>query len=723
MRSEVLIVMLGILGAGAAPAGGQCVNYEDVMHVESMLDLGGPARSVAIVEDVALVAGGDAGLAVVDLSGTDPVLAQTLPTPLLAEDVDVQGQFAYLVQYDNGWPPEPSLLWILDVSAPAAPVLIGELELPGFAYEIIVEDDLAYIATGWEGGYPSFRIVDVSDPQHPTALGSGGSGGPDAGVVGFAVQGGFVHFAVNGLIGSYYDIYDATDPADPQLVANVDIAQDYGGIALAGPLAYVSTFDGLVALDISDPASPQVLATAPALGGHPLFAGGYLFLVGDGIQVADVSDPLAMTLLGEMDLPSSPQEMAVVGGSAFVACQNAGLVDVYLGGFETASPLSVLDVGTGSDVAVDGALAAVASFQSLVTVDVSDLGQPVELGSLYLGEYLQAVAIDGSRVYGAAEDLGLAVFDIATPTAPSLVTTLPLPGPAVDMAFSAPYAFVCTYYSGLCAVDLSSPESPLLLDTLPLPGATVYCTLVGSLAYVINHGWLTIVDVSDPAQLTVLSQTALPYDYESVTVASDLAYVCAYGIYDAGLRVYDVSTPGAPELLAENPDLGMTRLMVDGPVGYGATGQGLVVLQLVPPTHPQRLGGADALLLRNLQVTGDAVFCAEVEGLRIQPLQCAPTSVPPSASDVIALDAWPNPFNPKVTLRFTLPAAGRATLLINDVSGRRVATLAEGVYGAGEQRWTWDGRDSRGRAVASGVYFATLNTASGNGNRKLVMLR
>jgi hypothetical protein len=70
---------------------------------------------------------------------------------------------------------------------------------------------------------------------------------------------------------------------------------------------------------------------------------------------------------------------------------------------------------------------------------------------------------------------------------------------------------------------------------------------------------------------------------------------------------------------------------------------------------------------------------------------------------------YPNPFNPATTLEIAVPAAaGNLRLEIFDVLGQRVATLVDGDLAPGLHRLRWEGRDLRGRPVASGVYYARL---------------
>ena len=91
-----------------------------------------------------------------------------------------------------------------------------------------------------------------------------------------------------------------------------------------------------------------------------------------------------------------------------------------------------------------------------------------------------------------------------------------------------------------------------------------------------------------------------------------------------------------------------------------------------------------------------------------------------AAPKSLALQAFPNPFNPSTNIAFELPQAGRATLRVYNIRGQVVRELLDGFQDSGMHRVTWDGRDNWGRAVASGLYFARLQVVRGNGGKKFV---
>ncbi len=108
---------------------------------------------------------------------------------------------------------------------------------------------------------------------------------------------------------------------------------------------------------------------------------------------------------------------------------------------------------------------------------------------------------------------------------------------------------------------------------------------------------------------------------------------------------------------------------------------------------------------------------------RSDPNRMGVSDVPVAATSAHLLGAAPNPFNPRTTVRFNLPASVDVRLDLHDAAGRLVAVLAEGPFAAGEHGVTWDGRDRQGRAAASGTYYARLRAAGDTGTIPLTLVR
>ncbi len=83
----------------------------------------------------------------------------------------------------------------------------------------------------------------------------------------------------------------------------------------------------------------------------------------------------------------------------------------------------------------------------------------------------------------------------------------------------------------------------------------------------------------------------------------------------------------------------------------------------------------------------------------------------------------PNPFNPQTSISFSLPAAGNVHLKVYNATGRLVRTLVDGSLPAGAYQQVWDGTDSHGHRVASGVYLYRLETPGRKLTRKMLMVK
>ncbi len=83
----------------------------------------------------------------------------------------------------------------------------------------------------------------------------------------------------------------------------------------------------------------------------------------------------------------------------------------------------------------------------------------------------------------------------------------------------------------------------------------------------------------------------------------------------------------------------------------------------------------------------------------------------------------PNPFNPTTKIAFALPTAGDVRLVVYTTAGQVVRVLFDGAAPMGYHSVAWDGRDARGRAVASGAYVYRLVSDGKSLTRKMLLVR
>jgi hypothetical protein len=84
---------------------------------------------------------------------------------------------------------------------------------------------------------------------------------------------------------------------------------------------------------------------------------------------------------------------------------------------------------------------------------------------------------------------------------------------------------------------------------------------------------------------------------------------------------------------------------------------------------------------------------------------------------------YPNPFNPETEIKYALPKDCEVQLVIYNVLGQKVKVLVDEHQIAGYKNIHWNGRDDKGKEVASGVYFYKLQAGDFSRSRKMLLLR
>ena len=117
---------------------------------------------------------------------------------------------------------------------------------------------------------------------------------------------------------------------------------------------------------------------------------------------------------------------------------------------------------------------------------------------------------------------------------------------------------------------------------------------------------------------------------------------------------------------------------------------------------------------------------------------CEPLNFTVNGSDGMILDAddsdarpdifslgqnYPNPFNPTTRVDYSLARGSDVTIVVYNVLGQMVNTLVDEQMAAGEHSVIWNGDDSRGSEVASGIYFYRMVSDEFVETHKMVLMR
>ena len=158
-----------------------------------------------------------------------------------------------------------------------------------------------------------------------------------------------------------------------------------------------------------------------------------------------------------------------------------------------------------------------------------------------------------------------------------------------------------------------------------------------------------------------------------------------------------------------------------------------VRLDLADPSAPPARAGRLARLILDTESVADGLL--QLRDIRLSdargqliPYRVLPVQTAGETYRTALLPNFPNPFNPETWIPFALESASEVTVDIYDARGERVRTLdlgrrEAGEYASRDEAAYWDGRNERGEAAASGVYFVELRAGDTRVVRRAVIAR
>src|SRR5438270_2676798 len=239
-----------------------------------------------------------------------PIALGFVSIPGFANDVDVNGNFAFVAAGASG-------LQVVNVGNRSNPVIAGSLALPGNANDVKLLSNLAYVAAGSAG----VHIIDVNNPLTPIRLGTLSTG---ANALNVAVRGTKVYVAN----GSNLLIADVTNPASPAQISTLPLNGFIQGVDVDTQrnLAVIAAgTSGIYVIDISNPAAPVLLGTASTGDARDVTIQGNFVFVADfqrSTTSVDITSPRTPTVLSHIldpNLGGFLQDIVLSGNFALAA--------------------------------------------------------------------------------------------------------------------------------------------------------------------------------------------------------------------------------------------------------------------------------------------------------------------------------------------------------------------------------------------------------------------
>lgn len=81
------------------------------------------------------------------------------------------------------------------------------------------------------------------------------------------------------------------------------------------------------------------------------------------------------------------------------------------------------------------------------------------------------------------------------------------------------------------------------------------------------------------------------------------------------------------------------------------------------------------------------------------------------------------PFNPETTISYSIPKDGKVLVSVYNLKGQKVKQLLNDHVIAGRHKVVWDGRNSHGQYVSSGLYFVKIKHSNINRLHKMMLMK
>jgi len=669
-----------------------------------------------------------------------PQLVSQLSLDYLYVDLKVNGETADLLTRDG-------LLTIADISHSDVPLELGSVKLADTVFDFVSSEIAGYAACGFEGIY----VVNRSDPS-------------DLDIFSMLTEG--VHLTSVALVGDFlyagddYNgllIYSLEDPLKPYLFDVIFYPKPVRDIAFNDGRFYIAYGDsGVISYDVGVPGQllrgreyrTESAAIGVSVVGNLLFVDD---LLGD-FYVFNLESDEARFIVDDRDLqghfdfrrrndrdylflPDKTGGLAIVSidegaepnqiwrypGADLIS--SVALIDSFTAIAGAEDDLSIWRAGTGTYpqfftfVNSSTQYSVVAEFGSVLFVAENSLPANSFIHLVYSDEpccefgirkSLLAVSdiIDIKAEPGDSGTIELTAFGPGGVT----VMTLGLPGdpPAdnyfvIEATFSPSrtplttgerhngYLYTASIKGGGGQIfDVTSPSShlePPLVGSFDIDGRAYCIEVADTVCYVGSSRGLDIRSMNGFLVGTRLEMVFPEYDFFDLEFDWDDSLLFA-ALGEDGIGVFDVSDIGAPDVLAclETPGFAEVVDVSEGRLVVSDRHSVLVFDYVLDKSSSQPILPSNYALSQN----------------------------------------YPNPFNNVTHIEFSIggDAAFRPVeLKIFNTLGQAVTTLVERELQPGVYHFAWDGRDSSGEEVATGVYFYRLTVDDARSTKKMVLLK
>jgi hypothetical protein len=516
-----------------------------------------------------------------------------------------------------------------------------------------------------------------------------------------------------------WDGISALDISDPENPVEIFHREDdyYYDVALKNDFLFTAHGDSVKIFDINniqDPLLINAILSASSWYMTTLKIEDDIAFIAESsrLKIYDIQDPLTPVLLGDYTNPGHGdineiiyyQELILIAKSE----DGLELIDVSdlqnptITGFRRTH-----DFVNG--VAAKGEIAIVSRVsEGIQIIDVSNLNEPSLLGAYEFG-YTRNVSISGNLAFIASDNYDLSILDISDPYNTIILSNLDLDENPRKIDIMDNLVFLTQYYEGFKIIDVADPNIPVEIGSLKSTDRTEDISTFGNLACI--AAWdegLRIIDITDlenPVEIGFLA------DIGKSSAVSTLENLVLVGNINGRVKMIDISDPVNPTEISEH-NLGrwIKEIKIKNDLAYVSIGYGgLIVLNISDPQNPIEIEEYNTWgYVHGAAIDGDYVYLAD-EDAGMTVIHCDVISgnqnIQSGSSDK-PISAIPNPFENITQIKTEFNTSEITGVSIHDLRGKLMYAFSKSDHST----IVWNGTDNNGQTVDPGIYICRIAT-------------
>lgn len=694
-------------------------NLFSVYHKVGELSTNGNYQEIEILENLAFISDEEFGLRIYEVNDpSSPILIGSLELEKSIRNILINDNLAYLLCLD-------SKLYIVDIVDPYNPILLSEYNTNRSCHNFSINDNFAYIIENDE----MLEVVYIGNPDNPLFVSEFMLTNQG---IGCAVTNDLAFVAT--YLGLF--VYDISNPYELTQTNWFDTGNTHSPL-IHDDLLFYSGSNGLEIIDYTDSNNLQVITSNVnyrlydiKIEGDKLYGAN-----GDEFHVVDISNLQTMEIIQSYMHNGNCYKIAVKDNIVFFNSYYDKFNIIDTNDPQYPELLDCLDIGVNKIVKSPNNDLMLIYGKSSFGLRFYRMDDPLNPENFYYHAHnagessLKAFYIDNEIACSVFSRIGNTRFFLYDLSDLDNIIIHQIPDLSYNSSYLSissidrkdDYIYLAASSDGIMIIDVSDPEDPEHILNFDTNCWIKDLTIKDDYLYFVSIGGLYIYDISIPLYPIEVGYWDSNNRAEAFTLQGNYAYVADY---DGGLKIIDISDPTNPTLintlilnysskLTIQPIIRNNKLIVSD-----KDWNEIFVYDLTDPANPLFQSSYKWNKYTNdMEIFDNYLFCANGVGLYpnygFSILDFSEYLTKTSENEIqntpSNLSNYPNPFNPTTTIKFSVTQTSSfVTLEIYNIKGQKIKSLLSDQIEAGEHSIIWNGKDSAGKNVGSGVYLYKL---------------